>query len=160
MSLNQIVKQFFVENQFDQLAQRISVVRNDGVIVFSNTTDFNESYSIGALVGGLWQAAETLNSIVTKGSDVLDFRLGFDTSDSGIYVLPLEINKTNYYICAIYKDICNPAVLKKSLRNLKDTLSFYLREVSMQSSPISRRGYLFENITDEEMDKLFKYAEI
>ena len=57
------------------MAKRISVVRNDGVIVYSNTEDFNESYSIGALVGGLWQAAEALNSMISNNSDVFEFRL-------------------------------------------------------------------------------------
>lgn len=159
MNVNSIVKQFFVENDFHKLASKMAVVRNDGVIVYSNSDNFNESHSIGALVGGLWQAAEALNSLVTTQTDIMDFRLSFDTSAQGIYVLPFVLNKATYYICAIYIDTSNPAVLKNNLRNLKDTLSFYLDE--MIDTPVEQREeFLFKNITDEEMDKLFNLKRI
>tara|TARA_Y100000385_G_C13017201_1_gene604418 strand:- start:446 stop:925 length:480 start_codon:yes stop_codon:yes gene_type:complete len=159
MNINTIVKQFFVENDFHKLASKMAVVRHDGVIVYSNTENFNESYSIGALVGGLWQAAEALNSLISEQSNIFDFRLSFDTSERGIYVLPFVLNKSTYYICAIYKDTNNPALLKNRLRNLKDTLSFYLDE--MVEAPVKTRdGYLFTDITDDEMDKLFNLKRI
>lgn len=160
MNINTVVKQFFTENEFDKLAHKISVVRNDGVVVFANTENFNESYSIGALVGGLWQAAEALNSMVSKESEVFEFRLSFDTSEQGIYVLPLQVKDNTYYICAIYKEINNPALLKKNLRNLKDTLYFYLKETFVSEKKIQRNGFLFDNISDEEMDNLFNFSEI
>lgn len=159
MNINTVVKQFFVENDFHKLASKMAVVRHDGVIVYSNTENFNESYSIGALVGGLWQAAEALNSLVSEQSNIFDFRLSFDTTERGIYVLPFILNKSTYYICAIYKDMNNPAVLKNTLRNLKDTLSFYLDE--MIEAPVKTRdGYLFTDITDDEMDRLFNLKRI
>ena len=159
MNINSAIKHFFVENDFDKLAEKISVVRNDGVVVFSNSTDFTESNSIGALVGGLWQAAEALNSIVSRDSDIFEFRMSFDTSEKGIYVLPLKIKIATYYLCAIYKDINNPAVLKKNLRNLRDNLYFYLKNSVTENKSV-QNDYLFTNISDEEMDKLFKFAEI
>lgn len=159
MNVNAIVKQFFIENDFHKIASKMAVVRQDGHIVYANTENFNESHSIGALVGGLWQAAEALNSLVSTNSDIYDFRLSFDTSAQGIYVLPFELSKNVFYICAIYKEINNPAVLKKNLRNLKDTLSFYLDE-TVDTREIKREGYLFNNISDEEMDKLFNLKRV
>lgn len=159
MNINTIVKQFFVENDFHKLASKMAVVRNDGVIIYANTENFNESYSIGALVGGVWQAAEALNSLVSKESNIFDFRLSFDTSEQGIYVLPFVLNKKTFYICAIYKDMNNPAVLKNRLRNLKDTLSFYLDEM-VDTQITHRDGFLFSDITDQEMDKLFNLKRI
>lgn len=160
MNINTLVKQFFVENDFQLLADKISVVRSDGVVVFSSTEDFNESYSIGALVGGVWQAANALNTIVSKKSDVLEFRLSFDTSSEGIYILPFDHNDKHYFICSIYKNEKNPAVLKNKMRNIKQTLSFYLKEMVVESVTQSRGGYLFSDITDEEMDKLFNFKRI
>jgi hypothetical protein len=159
MNLNAIVKQFFVENDFDKLAQNISVVRNDGVVIFSNSENFNESYTVGALVGGLWQAADALNSMVSKDQSVLEYRLSFDTSEQGIYVLPFSLQEKVYFICAIYNEVSNPALLKRNLRNLKDTLYFYLKEISFEQGK-TRNGFLFEHITDEEIDRLFKISEL
>lgn len=159
MNFNGVVRQFFVENDFHKLADKIAVVRTDGVLVFSNTDDFNESYSMGALVGGLWQAAEALNSLVSADHDIFDFRLSFDTSAQGIYVIPFGHSKRTYYICAIYKEVNNPALLKNRLRNLKDTLAFYLEDVGEQKTE-KREGYLFNDITDAEMDKLFNFKRV
>ena len=154
MNLSTIIKQFFIENDFDKLAQKTAVVRNDGIVLFSNSKDFKESSSIGALVGGLWQAAQSLNTIVSGDSDVLEFRLSFDTSNQGIYILPFTINKKEYYICAIYNEVNNPALLKRNLRNIKNNLSDFLKEYCVTTEE-NKADYLFQNITDEEMDNLF-----
>lgn len=159
MNVNSIVKQFFVENDFHKLADKVAVVRNDGVVVYANTDNFNESHSIGALVGGLWQAAEALNSLVSNDTDIFDFRLSFDTSAQGIYVLPFILNSNTYYICAIYKDVNNPALLKNNLRNLKTTLSYYLDDIAV-TPVVERDGYLFKDISDEEMNNLFNLKRI
>ena len=160
MNFNSIVKQFFVENDFHKLADKLAVVRNDGVIVYANTENFNESYSIGALVGGLWQAAEALHSLVTETKDIYEFRLSFDTSEQGIYVLPFKYKNNIYYISAIYKEVSNPALLKNRLRNLKDTLSFFLQESFEEVEITKREGYLFNDISDEEMDNLFNLKRV
>ena len=157
MNLSTIIKQFFIENDFHKLANKTAVVRNDGIVLYSNSDNFSESSSIGALVGGLWQAAQSLSSIVSDKSDVLDFRLSFDTSNQGIYILPFNINKKDFYICAIYDDVNNPALLKRHLRNLKDNLSDYLLECCSQNDDI-KQDFLFDNITDEEMNNLFSFS--
>jgi hypothetical protein len=157
MNLSMIIKQFFIENDFHKIANKTAVVRNDGIVLFSNSDNFNESSSIGALVSGLWQAAQSLNSIVSDRSEILEFRLSFDTSDQGIYILPFNINKKEFYICAIYNDVNNPALLKRHLRNLKANLSNYLLEYVSQNEDI-KQDFLFNNITDEEMDNLFSFS--
>lgn len=157
MNLSKIIKQFLEENDFHMLADKMAIVRNDGIVLYSNAEDFEESSSIGALVGGLWQAAQSLNSIVSDESDILDFRLSFDTSNKGIYILPFNINKKDFYICGIYSDVNNPALLKRNLRNLKENLSNYLLEYCSQNEDI-RQDFLFNNITDEEMDNLFSFS--
>lgn len=157
MNLNKVIKHFFVENDFQRIADKMAVVRPDGIVLYSNSNGFEESSSIGALVGGLWQAAHALNSIVSKQSDIMEFRLSFDTSNEGIYILPLTINNKEFYICAIYSEVNNPALLKRNLRNLKEILSRYLLEYAEHSTH-STEEFLFTNITDEEMDNLFSLS--
>ena len=116
MNLNLLVKQFFNENEYNKISDRLVVIRQDGITLYSNYDNKFEESSIGALVSGLWQAAESLSSLLKSGQDFFEFRLGFDTSSDGLYVLPFHIMDGTYYICSIYKDSQNPAKLKRNLR--------------------------------------------
>jgi hypothetical protein len=153
-----MVKQFFNENGYDKISSRLALVRADGIIVYSNSSDSFESSSIGALVSGVWQAAESLNSIISNDNEAYDFRLGFDTSENGLYILPINILKESFYICSIYKEEVNPAKLKRNLRLLKQNLEVFLSEYKEEIS--TRNDYLFSNITDVEMDNLFKFNRV
>mgnify|MGYP000353386217 CR=1 FL=1 len=104
MNLGVLVKQFFEENEYHKLAQRVSVIRHDGIDLYTNVENKLEASSIGALVSGLWQAAQSLSKLIADQTDFFEFRLAFDTSSSGLYVLPFSINGSDYYICAIYTD--------------------------------------------------------
>jgi hypothetical protein len=158
MQLGSYIKQFFSENEFDLISDNISIVRNDGIVIYSNKTS-SDAQSIGALVGGVWQAAHALNSFISKNDDILEFRLSFDKSDQGVYVLPFMQNKQTFLICAIYKNVNNPGLLKRKLCNLKTSLVSYLLDFK-SANKIEREGFLFTNITDEEIDKLFNYSRI
>lgn len=160
MNINLFIKQFFIENEYQKLANRVVVLRGDGIDLYSNIEDKFETSSICALVAGLWQAAKSLSSFISTNNDFFEFRLGFDTSSSGLYVLPFNFRENEYYICAIYKESDNPALLKRHLRLLKQNLETFLSAIEFEpkvnkSTSIQREGYLFNNITDEEMDKLF-----
>lgn len=143
---------FFNEYEFN-LGTSLSFVREDGIILYSNFPNEIESKSIGALVGGVWQAARSLASFASK-QDVLDFRLSYDTSSDGIAIYPLSHGGQYYFLCGIYKDELNPAVIKQRIKVLQGKLSEFL---SQQALPITnqRDEFLFDNITDEEMDNLF-----
>jgi len=159
MNLNLLVKQFFNENEYNKIANRLLVVRHDGINVYSNFDNEFEASSIGALVSGIWQAAESLSSLLKNDNEFFEFRLGFDTSSDGLYILPVNILNSSFYVCAIYSEADNPGKLKRNIRLLKDSLETFLSEFSLDSEK-NRKGYLFENITDHEMDKLFSYGGI
>ena len=157
MNFGELIKDFFEENEFNRLAQRVSVIRHDGIDLYTNIDNKLEASSIGALVSGLWQAAQSLSRIIEDQTDFFEFRLAFDTSSSGLYVLPFSIEGNDYYICAIYTDKDNPAKLKQYIRQLKESLESYL--VSMiESKEDNKDEYLFNDISDEEMDNLFSFA--
>jgi len=157
MNLNEIVKRFFEENDYNKIANKIVVIRADGINIYSNLDNVLEASSIGALVGGLWQAASSLSSMLKKSNEFMEFRLGFDTTSDGVYVLPFEIMNSPYYVCAIYSEASNPGKLKRNLRRLKENLEVYLSEFSLDTEK-NRKGYLFTEITDSEMDQLFAFG--
>lgn len=157
MNLNALIKKFIQENNYQTLSQRFVVIRHDGISIYSNAEDDFESASICALVSGVWQAAKSLNSLVDSENSFYNHRLSFDTSSTGFSVLPIKIMDEEYYICSIYKDVSNPAKLKQQMRVFKDKLENYLLNNSFENQ-VDRSGYLFKNITDEEIDKIFEYG--
>ncbi|MFT6604024.1 MAG: hypothetical protein ACJARO_001538, partial [Bacteriovoracaceae bacterium] len=96
-SLDKILK----KNSFDST---LILARQDGIIVFEQDENLSlqKKQALGALMAGAWQAAEAMADFFpTEGSSF--FRLGFDTSDSGIYVLPIETSEEVFYVGLFYK---------------------------------------------------------
>lgn len=135
---------------------RIFVTREDGITIYDTIQDATTT-SVAALVSGVWQASEALMGLVRNDRDVMDFRLGFDTSSQGIYLFPFSLSGNRYFLGAIYNDCLNPGQLKRQVAMLKEELSleYANEEVSTESTNMTRDGYLFHDITDEEMDRLF-----
>lgn len=158
MNLKDLISTFFKEENYDRLAERVVVMRHDGISIYSNTDDSHQTASIGALVSGLWQAAESLSSFIKDKNNFQEFRLSFDTSESGLYVLPFLVKEQTYYLCSIYKDVQNPGKLKRHLITLRSSLEVYLSDFSFDSEE-NRKGYLFNEISDDEMDRLFSFGE-
>jgi hypothetical protein len=159
MNLNTIVSQYFAQCKRD--FDRTALVRPDGIVVFASLDIKKEAASIGALVGGVWQAAEALNMQLSPDKDIKEYRFSFDQSDSGLYILPVVVNRKMYYMSTLYKDTFNPALLKRNFRVLKEELEIYLKANFKQSQReekiVSRDKFLFQSITDEEMDNLFAF---
>ena len=136
---------------------------HDGITIYSNVKNDFESASASALVSGLWQAAKSLNSLVTSQNEFFDFKLSFDSSENGLFILPFLLNKQEYYLCTIYKDVVNPGKLKRDMRLIKENLEVYLEDFAFDGASQGRAGkesFLFKDITDEEIDRLFDYGEV
>ncbi|MEX0798190.1 MAG: hypothetical protein WEB87_05480 [Bacteriovoracaceae bacterium] len=159
MNVTSLVKEFFVENEFDLLSEKVAIIRQDGNVLYANSINSLEASNIGALVSGVWQAAQSLSSLVNKSQLSREYRLSFDTSSDGIYILPVSLGESPYYFCSIFKDRMNPGKLKQNMRSVSFLLEAYMREelLSLKAPQDSKEssGYLFENITDAEMDQLF-----
>lgn len=160
----QKIEAFFTMCEFkDSLT--VSFVRDDGIVVYSNFHNELDAKSIGALVGGVWQAASSLASFASN-EDSMDFRFSYDTSSDGILIFPLTHGKNQYFLCGIYKEEINPAVLRQKLKILQGKLAEFIenncnttvikeQEKQTEINKENRAGYLFENLTDDEMDHLF-----
>lgn len=164
MNITALVKEFFVDNEFHRISEKVAVVRNDGTVLYSNSINSLEASNIGALASGIWQAAQSLSSLVNKELPEDAYRMSFDTSSDGIYLLPTTLGASQCYFCCIFREQLNPGKLKQSMRNISFLLEAFIQEETMRHAqkdePVRNGGYLFQNITDEEMDQLFGVAGI
>ncbi len=134
----------------------VSLIRNDGIVLYSSVEDKFKIQTIGALVSGVWQASKALSNLAGS-SELSEYRLSFDTSDSGIYIIPVTIDGTEFYLSVLYNSLKNPAIIKNQLRAIRNSL---VEKVSTSKISLKRNGFLFENITDGEMDNLFQVMEL
>ena len=149
-----------IQTKESTLNARLFFVRNDGISIYDSTQD-QSTQAVGALSGGLWQAAESLMKMIDAKTGPMEFRLGFDTSSQGVMIVPVNYHGTLYFLGAIYHECLNPALLKRQIIQLQDELEKKLltMKVVKKTGPrkvtSTRAGYLFDHITDEEMDRLF-----
>ena len=70
--------------------------------------------------------------------------------------MPFLLNKEEYHLCTIYKEVMNPAKLKRDMRLVKENLEVFLKDFSFDLISVEgRESFLFKDITDEEMNRLF-----
>jgi len=164
------VETFFESCEIDDKIQRYSffLIRHDGVVLYHNNNLANSlsKSSIGALLGGVWQAARALASFIPKEDSSEGYRLSFDTTDQGIYIVPIKVRREELYLGLIYHNEVNPGFIKNKIREMAAGFSEYLEhemkgmgEQKMSSSDKNRNNeFLFADITDSEMDRLFAFA--
>jgi hypothetical protein len=149
-----------LEPKIKSINARLFVAREDGITIYDSVQN-QTTASVSALVSGVWQASEALMGLAHPGQDILEFRLGFDTSSQGIYLFPLSLFGKRYFFGAIYKDCLNPGQLKRQIvliRHEMDQLFSNEKVVVTTTTKMKnndRNSFLFQEITDEEIDRLF-----
>lgn len=138
---------------------RLFIVRRDGMLVWDAQPD-HQSQSLAALCGGVWEASMAMAGAGGMAKKKDGFRLVFDDSEEGVLVFPLNIEKQTYYLGGIYRSCVNPGKLRHQVQELRARLdvSFaHLKPLAeqRQTHASNRDEYLFKDITDEEMDRLF-----
>lgn len=164
------VESFFQSCEIDAKINRFSffMIRYDGVVLYHNNNMGNSlsKSSIGALLGGVWQAAKALADFIPKEKRNEGYRLSFDTSEQGIYIVPIECEHEELYLGLIYHDEVNPGFIKSKMREIAGSFSEYLnhemqdhekQKVTAQTAKSSAE-FLFGDISDAEMDRLFAFA--
>ena len=139
----------------------VFVCRQDGVVLYKKdgiVLSVSHS-SVGALLGGVWQAASTLASFLPESEKKEIFRLSFDTSSTGVYILPFQMKNNDYYLGLLYNDELNPGFIKNRLRDLMMRLEEYLAEFAEEARK-EENDILFENITDDEIEAIFAHTGI
>lgn len=142
------------------------IARSDGVLLFeyygSKSSLRPDSISTSVLMCGAWQASEALMGNLNE-QQLEKFRFSFDTSDQGVYVLPIINGKQRFLAGLVYAAEVNPAYLKQRMKKLvtnlsREALTIFPREVKNIGTSNTRQGFLFEDISDDEIDALFKFA--
>jgi len=124
------------------------------------------------LLGGVWQASKALSDFIPQTQESKqaehsfgeEFRLSFDTSSKGVYIVPLKILDEELFLGLIYFDEVNPGSIKSKTRELALKLSESLEtQIKSQNTHKSVEGkkindFLFDDITDAEMDHLFSFG--
>ncbi len=135
---------------------RLFVSREDGITIYDSTQN-NTTTSVAALVSGVWQASEALMNLVYKQNEIMDFRLAFDTSSQGIYLFPFTLSGKRYFLGAIYSECIIPGQLKRQIATIKEEMERLFENEPLPKKVVttSRQGYLFQDISDAEIDRLF-----
>jgi len=140
----------------------IFVSRPDGVLIYSQL-DETQKIQIGALVGGLWQAARELANYIPGNKNAEEYKLSFGSGSNGIHVLPLTINAKEYFFGGVYHDEINPALVKYRLKEMQNGLEILLSEFEKKritQTEDKKEEFLFSDISDKEMDDLFSFTEL
>jgi hypothetical protein len=158
------IEQFFKSCEIDDKLNRYSffLIRHDGVVLYHNDNGENSlsKSSVGALLGGVWQAAKALASFIPNEQNNEGYRLSFDTSAQGVYVVPAKVYNEEFYLGLIYFNETNPGQIKNKIRSIAESFSEYM-EAELKSHPVSAiknkksSDYLFNDISDVEMDRVF-----
>jgi hypothetical protein len=157
MNLSEQVK-VMLQPKASRLGARLFMTRDDGITIFDSIQN-DTTTSVAALVSGVWQASEALMGLVKAESDVISFRLGFDTSSEGIFLVPLNIEGKRYFLGAIYTNKVTPGVLKRQVAMIKNefdqTFEQHKAVKKITRRESEREGFLFQDISDAEIDRLF-----
>jgi hypothetical protein len=162
------VETFFKSCEIDDKLNRYSffLIRYDGVVLYHNNNLANSlsKSSIGALLGGVWQAARALADFIPKKESGEGYRLSFDTSSQGVYIVPISVGSEELYMGLIYHDEINPGFIKNKIREMATSFNQYLKEELKESfketknKSTAKNDFLFGDLTDSEMDELFAFA--
>ena len=80
-------------------------------------------------------------------------------ADKTIYLMPFSLNTKRYFLGAIYQDCINPGQLKRQVVMIKEEMDrLFANELVTPKTKIQtrgREGFLFQEITDAEIDRLF-----
>lgn len=139
------------------ISARLFVTRDDGITIYDSIQN-QTTTSVAALVSGVWQASEALMGLAKPNQEMMEFRLGFDTSSQGIYLMPFLLTGKKYFFGAIYHECINPGQLKRQVVLIKEEMDrLFINDPAPKKkiTTTSREEFLFQEITDEEIDRLF-----
>lgn len=113
--------------------------------------------SLGALLVGMWQASEAVKGFMNE-ERTKDLNLSFQSSESGFFILkPGNINKEIFWGLLFEKET-NPGKIKLYFKKLRDHFENIEILPSRELGNEQDGDFLFKDVTEEEVDKLFSFA--
>ena len=117
----------------------------------------NELQSLGALLAGVWQASEALKDFMSDEQEKDDRKLNFQHAHSGYLLLPPSEKNPKIIFAFIFENQTNPGKIKHIAGKIRD--HFNSIEILKKENG-EKEEFLFKNITEDEVDKLFSFAGI
>ncbi len=151
--MNKLIEDYFASIEFKLDNTSLVVSRTDGIPIFSinNISKNVDINTFSALSAASIQASEALMQMMPN-DDKEAFRFSFDTSASGIYIMRVQNDIEPLIMSLFYYDQENPGKLKNKLRLIKSGLEEHI-EINQEQMHVT--PFLFDDISDEEMDGLF-----
>jgi predicted regulator of Ras-like GTPase activity (Roadblock/LC7/MglB family) len=116
-----------------------------------------ELQSLGALLAGVWQASEALKDFMDKDVSKDELKLTFQNTDSGYLLLPPTEKNPKIIFAFLFEKQVNPGKIKFLAGKISDHFS----EIEiLEKNNGEKEEFLFKNITEDEVDKLFSFAGI
>lgn len=156
--LPELLNEFVQEADLDSSKIQITAFRKDGITLCSGQRD---SQTHGALMGGAWQAAMALLKLSENTQfQEIEQRFSVDNSNTGVYIVPFTVDNELMFLGTVYTDVFNPGPLKNKLRLFAQRLPTELKQKleKHEQSTVLRKEFLFENISDKEIDDLFSFS--
>lgn len=149
-------KKFFDQQAFEVLGCNVFVFREDGIPMYGTYKNLDRN-SVGALMAGSWQAANALSGFIQGKANDEIFRFSFDTSERGVYILPFSVKKTAFLLGVIFQGQINPGLIKSKMRLMLDKLLQHVESLKEEAPKVERENFLFNEISDREIDRLFAF---
>ncbi len=137
----------------------ILITRQDGIPIYKRNKNLSiHADAISSLVAGIWQASKVLSESISKNVDIFEFKLSFDSSNQGVFIFPFLYKKDTLNISIVYKDELNPGKLKFEIKKLIPEICKMVL-MNMGNGHIEKGvdNFLFDEITDSEVDNLFAF---
>jgi hypothetical protein len=113
--------------------------------------------SLGALLVGMWQASEAVKGFMdTSPND--DLNLAFQSSNGGFFILRPGVKNKNVFWGLLFENETNPGKVKLYFKKLRDHFEAIEILPAKNKEDEGDGSYLFRDITEDEVDKLFSFA--
>ncbi len=113
--------------------------------------------SLGALLVGMWQASEAVKGFMDT-SQTDDLNMSFQSSHSGFFILRPGERNPNVFWGLLFENETNPGKIKLYFKKLRDHFEGVEILPAKNKDDEGDGSYLFKDITEDEVDKLFSFA--
>lgn len=126
----------------------------DGYLLYTSKDQVDKS--LIALIAGVYQGSRKLFGIMANGQDIPSLSLG--EGGDNLFVTQLNIKGRELLLSSVLKEIAYPARYKMYLKHLADTLveNYPENETTQLPEKTEDGGFLFTDISDDEVDRLFQ----
>lgn len=134
---------------------QVVLCKKDGSILFDSHYGKRDHFlEVMALIIGSVSATEQISKTISAESNS-DFMMSFANSSHGIFAMPTKSSdKIELYVILLFESQLNPALYKIKLRKI---CQFLLENIKLKEN---RKNLLFENITDDEIERMFEGCKV